>query len=58
MSEPNLIQSASTAYDPLLIKQLLHAPMAHAREQEIVYRDLRRHSYADFVRASAGSRAR
>ena len=49
MSAPNLIQSATNAYAyPLLIKQLLHAPMAHAREQEIVYRDLRRHSYAEF----------
>ena len=45
----NLIQSATTAYAyPLLIKQLLHAPMAHARTQEIVYRDLRRHSYGEF----------
>jgi fatty-acyl-CoA synthase len=45
----NLIQSTITAYAyPLLIKQLLHAPMAHARTQEIVYRDLRRHSYAEF----------
>ena len=45
----NLIQSATTAYAyPLLIKQLLHAPMAHARTQEIVYRDLRRHSYTEF----------
>ncbi|VTU25649.1 Long-chain-fatty-acid--CoA ligase [Variovorax sp. SRS16] len=44
-----LIQGAATAYGyPLLIKQLLHAPMAHARAQEIVYRDLRRHSYAEF----------
>ena len=52
MSAPeisNTIQRASTAYGyPLLIKQLLHAPMVHSREQEIVYRDLRRHSYADF----------
>jgi len=45
----NLIQSTAAAYAyPLLIKQLLHAPMAHARTQEIVYRDLRRHSYAEF----------
>jgi fatty-acyl-CoA synthase len=45
----NVIQSASTAYAyPLLIKQLMHAPMAHARAQQIVYRDLRRHSYAEF----------
>lgn len=30
---------------PLLIRHLLHTPLAHAPEQEIVYRDLRRHSY-------------
>ena len=30
---------------PLLIKHLLHTPLAHAPEQEIVYRDLRRYSY-------------
>jgi len=43
------IQRATNAYTyPLLIKQLLHAPMAHARSQQIVYRDLRRHSYAEF----------
>ncbi len=49
MNQPNLIQRTAAAYAyPLLIKQLLHAPMAHARAQEIVYRDLRRHSYAEF----------
>jgi fatty-acyl-CoA synthase len=32
---------------PLLIKQLLHAPMMQAPEQEIVYRDLRRLTYAE-----------
>ncbi len=30
---------------PLLIRHLLHTPLAHAPEQEIVYRDRRRHSY-------------
>ncbi|SFQ37290.1 fatty acid--CoA ligase [Variovorax sp. 770b2] len=41
-----LIQRADSAYGyPLLIKQLLHAPLAHAGEQEIVYRDLRRYNY-------------
>jgi fatty-acyl-CoA synthase len=30
---------------PLLIKHLLHTPLAHAPEQQIVYRDLRRHRY-------------
>jgi fatty-acyl-CoA synthase len=32
---------------PLLIKQLLHAPMMQAPEQEIVYRDLKRLTYAE-----------
>jgi fatty-acyl-CoA synthase len=32
---------------PLLIKQLLHAPMMQATEREIVYRDLRRLSYVE-----------
>jgi fatty-acyl-CoA synthase len=32
---------------PLLIKQLLHAPMMQAPEREIVYRDLRRLTYAE-----------
>jgi fatty-acyl-CoA synthase len=40
---------ASSAYDyPLLIKQLLHTPMATAADQEIVYRDTCRHSYREF----------
>ncbi|WP_298622441.1 fatty acid--CoA ligase [uncultured Zoogloea sp.] len=32
---------------PLLIKQLLHTPLAHAPDQEIVYRDVCRHTYRD-----------
>ena len=32
---------------PLLIKQLLHAPMMQAPQQEIVYRDLKRLTYAE-----------
>ena len=32
---------------PLLIKQLLHTPLMQAPQQEIVYRDLRRLTYAD-----------
>ena len=41
-----LIQRASSAYGyPLLIKHLLHTPLAHAPEQEIVYRDLVRYDY-------------
>jgi fatty-acyl-CoA synthase len=42
------IARASSAYAyPLLIRHMLHAPMAHARGQQIVYRDLRRHTYAE-----------
>ena len=32
---------------PLLIKQLLHAPLAQTPRQEIVYRDLKRLTYAE-----------
>jgi fatty-acyl-CoA synthase len=39
-------EPAPTAYAyPLLIKQLLHAPLAVAPEQEIVYRDIKRYNY-------------
>ncbi len=45
----NLIEFTPSAYQyPLLVKHLLHYPMAHAPDQEIVYRDLRRHSYRVF----------
>ena len=38
--------AASSAYAyPLLIKQLLHTPMALAAGQEIVYRDQSRYRY-------------
>jgi len=41
--------AASSAYAyPLLIKQLLHTPMALAPDQEIVYRDQLRYRYRDF----------
>src|SRR5208282_4943060 len=33
---------------PLLIKHLLHAPMVRSPDQEIVYHDLRRHTYRAF----------
>ena len=46
-----LAEAAREAYSyPLLIKQLLHTSRATARQQEIVYRGLRRHTYADFHR--------
>jgi fatty-acyl-CoA synthase len=32
---------------PLLIKQLLHTPLAQAAHQEIVYRDVRRLTYLE-----------
>ena len=45
----HLIEVAPSAYEyPLLIKHLLHFPMTQAPDQEIVYRDLRRHSYRAF----------
>jgi fatty-acyl-CoA synthase len=44
--EPDLIESTPSAYDyPLLIKHLLHTPLATNPEQEIVYRDLKRYDY-------------
>jgi fatty-acyl-CoA synthase len=44
-----LASPASGAYDyPLLIKQLLHTPLATAAAQEIVYRDRVRYTYSDF----------
>src|SRR6516165_7011696 len=43
-----LIEVAKSAYAyPLLIKQLLHTPLAQSPDQEIVYRDLRRLSYLE-----------
>src|SRR5437588_13041270 len=42
----SMIQHTPSAYDyPLLIKHLLHTPLATAPDQEIVYRDLSRYSY-------------
>ena len=43
-----MIAATPSAYRyPLLIKQLLHAPMMQAPKREIVYRDLRRLTYAE-----------
>src|SRR5271155_1573173 len=43
-----MIAATPSAYRyPLLIKQLLHAPMMQAPKREIVYRDLRRLSYVE-----------
>jgi len=42
----SLIERTPSAYDyPLLIKHLLHTPLATTPEQEIVYRDIYRYSY-------------
>jgi fatty-acyl-CoA synthase len=43
-----LIDHTPSAYRyPLLIKQLLHAPMTQAADQQIVYRDISRYTYRD-----------
>jgi len=43
-----LIKVAKSGYAyPLLIKQLLHTPLAQSPHQEIVYRDLKRLTYAE-----------
>jgi fatty-acyl-CoA synthase len=40
-------ESTASAYHyPLLLKHLLHMPLATARDQEIIYRDRRRYTYA------------
>ena len=44
----NAIASPFAYQYPLLIKHLLHYPLVHAPDQEIVYRDLRRHTYREF----------
>jgi fatty-acyl-CoA synthase len=42
----SLIEHTPSAYDyPLLIKHLLHTPLATAPQQEIVYRDISRSTY-------------
>ena len=42
----SLIQHTPSAYDyPLLIKHLLHTPLATAPDHEIVYRDRSRYTY-------------
>jgi fatty-acyl-CoA synthase len=43
-----IVSVTPSAYSyPLLIKQLLHAPIAQTPHQEIVYRDLKRLTYAE-----------
>ena len=45
MSERKIAVTPSAYSYPLLIKQLLHAPLAQTPRQEIVYRDVRRLTY-------------
>jgi fatty-acyl-CoA synthase len=47
MSERRIAVTPSAYAYPLLIKQLLHAPLAQTPRQEIVYRDLKRLTYAE-----------
>lgn len=45
------VEVAPSAYAyPLLIKQLLHTPLATNPQQEIVYADRRRYTYGEFFR--------
>lgn len=48
MSAQLIYKTPSAYHFPLLIKHLLHTPKRIAREQEIVYRDIRRYSYEEF----------
>jgi fatty-acyl-CoA synthase len=45
-----IFHTASAYPYPLLIKHLLSTPLVYAPDQEIVYRDLVRETYRDFVR--------
>lgn len=48
MQENIIPRTPSAYYYPLLIKHLLDSPLVNAPDQEIVYRDLKRHSYREF----------
>src|SRR5271154_72267 len=47
MSERTIVVTPSAYAYPLLIKQLLHTPLTQSPQQEIVYRDLQRLTYAE-----------
>ncbi len=48
---PRIIEVSQSAYTyPLIVKQLLHTPMAYAPDQEIVYRDQLRYTYRDLLK--------
>jgi fatty-acyl-CoA synthase len=45
-----LIEPAAEAYRyPLLVRHLLHTPLACAADQQIIYRDRQRHTYRSFA---------
>ena len=46
-TDPLIERTASAYAYPLLIKQLLHTPLAVAPDQEIVYRELKRYRYRE-----------
>lgn len=49
--QPGIIERSPDAYPyPLLIKSLLLSSLATSPDQEIVYRDVRRHDYREFYR--------
>ena len=50
MAAKTAIPPASAYSYPLLLKHLLHTPLAHAPDQQIIYRDRVRYSYRDFRR--------
>jgi acyl-CoA synthetase (AMP-forming)/AMP-acid ligase II len=47
MNGRRIVVTPSAYSYPLLIKQLLHAPIAQTARQEIVYRDVRRLTYLE-----------
>ena len=50
MAAKTAIPPASAYSYPLLLKHLLHTPLAHSPDQQIIYRDRVRYSYRDFRR--------
>src|SRR5215467_6460327 len=54
LGQAHLIEPTPSAYTyPLLIKHLLHTPLAHSPRQEIVYRDQLRYDYMSLKRRIA-----
>ncbi len=49
--QTRIINSTKSAYEfPLLIKNLLDAPLIYSPDQEIIYRDIKRYTYIDFYK--------